>query len=116
MFILCVIVSCVLAFLVMGMGAAQLNGVPQAIAVMDRVGAKRLATISGWLLLAAAGGLVVGLFWAPIGIIAAAGLVAYFLVAVALHIRIKDSIGQILNPLVPAAIAAIALLLRIATA
>jgi hypothetical protein len=116
MFVLCAIVSGVLAFLVMGMGAAQLNGVPQAIAVMDRVGAKRLATVSGSLLLAAAAGLVIGLFWAPLGVAASGGLVAYFLTATGFHIRIKDAIGQILNPLVPAAIAAVALALRIATA
>ena len=116
MFVLCVIVCVVLAFLAMGMGAAQLNGVPQAIAVMDHVGAKRLATLSGTLLLAAAGGLIVGLFWAPIGIAAAAGLVLYFLIAAGMHIKVKDPIGQVLNPLVPAAISAVALYLRIATA
>jgi ABC-type transport system involved in cytochrome bd biosynthesis fused ATPase/permease subunit len=116
MFVLCAVVCSVLAFLAMGMGAAQLNRVPQAIGVMEQVGAKHLAPVSGWLLLAAAAGLVIGLFWAPIGIAAAAGLVAYFLIAAALHIRVKDPIGQIFNPLVPAAIAAAALALRITTA
>jgi hypothetical protein len=116
MFVLCVIVCSLLAFLAFGMGAAQLNKVPQAIAVMDHVGAKRLAPLSGWLLIAAATGLVVGLFWAPIGIVAAAGLVLYFLIAAAMHVRVKDPIGQILNPLVPAAVAGVALYLRIATA
>jgi hypothetical protein len=106
MFVLCVIVCSVLAVLAFGMGAAQLNKVPQAIAVMDHVGAKRLAPLSGWLLIAAAVGLVVGLFWAPIGIAAAAGLVLYFLIAALMHVRVKDPIGQILNPLVPAAISA----------
>jgi hypothetical protein len=116
MFVLCVIVCSVLAVLAFGMGAAQLNKVPQAIAVMDHVGAKRLAPLSGWLLIAAAVGLVVGLFWAPIGIAAAAGLVLYFLIAALMHVRVKDPIGQILNPLVPAAISAAALYLRLATA
>jgi hypothetical protein len=116
MFVLCVIVCSVLAFLAMGMGAAQLNGVPQAIAVMDHVGAKGLAKVSGFLLLAAALGLVIGLFWAPIGIAAAAGLLAYFVIAAGFHVKVRDPIGQILNPLVPAAISAVALYLRIATA
>ena len=116
MFVVCVVVCSVLAFLALGMGAAQLNGVPQAIAVMEHVGAKRLAPVSGKLLLAAALGLVVGLFWAPIGIAAAAGLVAYFVIAAIMHVRVSDPIGQILNPLVPAALAAVALALRTTTA
>jgi hypothetical protein len=115
-FVACVVVSSVLAFLSIGIGAAQLNGVPQAIAVMDHVGAKRLAPISGVLLLAAAVGLMVGLFWAPIGVAAGAGLVAYFVIAALFHIKVNDPIGQIMNPLVPAVIAAIALWLRVATA
>jgi hypothetical protein len=116
MFVLCVVVCSVLAVLAFGMGAAQLNKVPQAIAVMDHVGAKRLAPTSGWLLIAAAIGLVVGLFWAPVGIAAASGLVLYFAIAAVMHVRVRDPIGQILNPLVPAAISAVALYLRIATA
>jgi hypothetical protein len=114
-FVVCIVVSAVLAFLVMGMGAAQLNGVPQAVEVMKRVGAGRFVRLSGILLLLAALGLIVGLFWAPIGVAASAGLVLYFLIAVGFHIKIHDSIGQILNPLVPAAISALALWLRIAT-
>jgi uncharacterized membrane protein len=114
-FVVCVIVSLLLAFISMGMGAAQRNGVPQAIDVMERVGARRLAPLSGALLLAAAAGLVAGLFWAPIGIAAAGGLVAYFVIAAGFHVKARDSIGQTINPLVPAAIAAVALWLRVST-
>ncbi len=115
MFVVCAVVCSVLSFLTMGMGAAQIQGVPQAIAVMERVGARNLADTSGRLLIAATVGLIVGLFWAPLGIAAAAGLVAYFLIAVIFHIKIHDNLGQIANPLVPAALAAVALWLRIAT-
>jgi hypothetical protein len=39
---------------------------------------------------AAAVGLAVGLFWRPLGIAAAVGLVAFFVLATALHIRHRD--------------------------
>ena len=39
---------------------------------------------------AAAAGIVVGLWWPPIGIAAASGAVIYFLVAVAAHLRVGD--------------------------
>lgn len=41
-------------------------------------------------LLAGAAGLVVGLFWTPIGVITGACLVVYFIVAVGFHIRTGD--------------------------
>jgi hypothetical protein len=66
------------------------------------------------ILLAGAAGLILGLFWAPIGIAAAIGLVCYFVVAVAFHIRANDT-QHLSTPLMLAVIAAIALVLRIAT-
>jgi hypothetical protein len=35
-------------------------------------------------------GIVAGLFWWPIGVVAAAGVVLYFVGAVSAHIRVKD--------------------------
>ena len=70
MFVACVVLCAFLALISLGIGAAQLNGVPQAIAVLDHVGAKRFAAVSGGLLLLGLLGLVVGLFWAPIGVAA----------------------------------------------
>ena len=46
----------------------------------------RLAVLEG----AAAAGIVVGLWWPPIGIAAASGAVIYFLGAVAAHLRVGD--------------------------
>lgn len=47
-----------------------------------------------WLLataeIAAAVGLVVGLFWWPLGVAAAIGIILYFLGAVGAHLRAKD--------------------------
>jgi hypothetical protein len=65
-------------------------------------------------LLAGAAGLIFGLFWPPIGIAAAIGLVIYFLVAVAFHIRADDA-KNLPTPLAIAVIAAAALILRLAT-
>jgi hypothetical protein len=66
------------------------------------------------ILLAGAAGLVLGLFWAPIGVAAAIGVVLYFLAAIASHIRADDT-EHLPAPLVIAAIAAATLILRLAT-
>ncbi|MGH2963613.1 MAG: DoxX family protein [Solirubrobacterales bacterium] len=69
-----------------------------------------LATI----LLAGVAGLLVGLFWAPIGVAAAAALACYFLVAIASHIRAGDA-EHLATPVAVELIAAATLALRIAT-
>jgi hypothetical protein len=66
------------------------------------------------ILLAGAAGLVLGLWWAPIGVAAAIGLICYFAVAIAFHIRARDE-AHLPTPLVMAAIAVAALVLRLAT-
>jgi DoxX-like family len=38
-------------------------------------------------------GLLIGIFWRPLGIAAASGLVLYFLGAVITHLRVKDTKG-----------------------
>lgn len=67
-----------------------------------------------FVLLAATAGLIAGLLWAPIGITAAAGLVCYFGVAIAAHIRADDA-KNLPVPLTMLALAIAALALRIAT-
>ncbi|MFD6277814.1 DoxX family protein [Streptomyces sp. NPDC060209] len=42
---------------------------------------------------AGAGGLIIGLWWVPIGIAAAVGLTLYFIGAVATHLRARDYKG-----------------------
>jgi hypothetical protein len=69
-----------------------------------------LATV----LLAGAAGLLLGLVWAPVGVAAAAGVICYFAVAIAFHIRADDARG-LPTPVTIAVIAAIALALRLAT-
>jgi hypothetical protein len=66
------------------------------------------------ILLAGAAGLVLGLFWAPVGVAATIGVVLYFLAAIASHIRADDT-EHLPAPLVIGAIAAATLILRLAT-
>ena len=68
-----------------------------------------------FILLAGATGLIAGLLWAPIGVAAAIGVVCYFLLAIAAHIRADDAVN-LPTPVVIALIAVAALILRIATA
>ncbi|MFD6425132.1 DoxX family protein [Streptomyces sp. NPDC060198] len=64
--------------------------------------------------IAGAGGLVVGLWWGPLGIAAATGLALYFAGAVATHLRVKDFKGT--PPAISlAVIAAVLVALRVAT-
>ncbi|MFI9507908.1 DoxX family protein [Nocardia sp. NPDC052566] len=63
-------------------------------------------------LLAGAGGLVAGLWWAPIGIAAAVGLVVYFAAATGFHVKGREW-SNIAAPIVVLLLAAVALVLRI---
>jgi hypothetical protein len=70
----------------------------------------RLAAV----LLVASAALIIGTWWAPLGVAASAGLLAYFLLAVGFHVRAKD-VAHVMTPLVLVVLAAAALILRIAT-
>jgi hypothetical protein len=63
------------------------------------------------ILLAGAVGLIAGLFWAPIGVAAAIGLVCYFTLAVVAHFRHNDQ-RNLPAPLVLLALAAAVLIVR----
>jgi hypothetical protein len=65
-------------------------------------------------LLSAAAALIAGLLWAPVGVAAAIGLVCYFIVAVAFHIRAHDA-EHLPTPLAIALLAAAILILRLST-
>jgi hypothetical protein len=115
MFAATVVISALLAVLLAFSAARKLSHHPQVVQTYVRVGVPEdkldyLAII----LLAGAAGLILGLFWAPIGVAAAIGLVCYFLVAVAFHIR-ADDVEHLPTPVVIALIAAASLALRLAT-
>jgi sorbitol-specific phosphotransferase system component IIC len=65
--------------------------------------------------LAGAAGLLVGLAWAPLGIAAAAGLVAYFVGAIIAHLRVKDMAG-LGAPVVPLVLSIASLVTRVLSA
>lgn len=115
MFIATVVVSALLAALLAFSAVRKLSHREEVVQAYAKAGVPEdrldhLATI----LLAGASGLILGLVWAPIGVAAAVGLVIYFLVAVAFHIRAGDA-QHLPTPLVIALLAAAALVLRLAT-
>jgi DoxX-like protein len=86
-----IIVSVLLAALLCAAAVRKLSHTDEVERSYLRAGVpadklNRLAAI----LLAGAAGLIAGLFWTPIGIAAAGGLVAYFLIAIGFHFRAKD--------------------------
>jgi uncharacterized membrane protein YbjE (DUF340 family) len=115
MFVATATVSALLAALLAFTAVRKLSHREEVVASYTRVGVPEdkldhLAVI----LLAAAAGLILGLFWAPIGVAAAAGLIVYFIVAIAAHIRADDE-EHLPTPLTMEAIAVAALILRLAT-
>ncbi len=116
MFLACVIVTVLLALLLFGSSMGKFQGVPQVEQLIEHVGMGRHLRLLGWLELAGAVGLIVGLFVAPIGIAAAIGVVLYMLGAVIAHLRVRDGVQQVLAPVVPLLFAVAALVLRLATA
>jgi DoxX-like family len=115
LFVATVIVSSVLAALLVFAAARKLSHRPEVVATYVRVGVPEdkldyLAII----LLAGAAGLILGLFWGPIGVAAGVGVVCYFLVAIASHIRANDE-ENLPTPIAIEAIAVAALALRLAT-
>lgn len=115
MFLATVIVSILLAALLVFAAIRKLSHREEVVRTYLRVGVPEdkldyLATI----LLAGAGGLILGLFWAPIGVAAGVGVICYFLVAIAAHIRADDA-RNLPTPVAIAVIAGAALAVRIAT-
>jgi hypothetical protein len=114
-FVATVTVSILLAALLAYAAVRKLSHDPRVVETYVRVGVPEdkldyLAAI----LLAGAAGLVLGLIWAPIGIAAACGVIAYFILAIASHVRANDE-RNLFTPVLIALIAAAALILRIAT-
>lgn len=114
MFVVCVIVSVLLALAAAGSAAGKLTKNPKVVEGMTAVNVPmswlpRLALAE----LAGAVGLLVGLAVAPLGIAAAIGLVAYFVGAVAAHVRVGNK--DVAPAAALAVVAVAALVLRIAT-
>jgi uncharacterized membrane protein YphA (DoxX/SURF4 family) len=115
MFLATSIVSILLAAVLVASASGKLRHDPKQMETMHKVGfpASKL-----WLLaaaeLAGAAGLAVGLFWWPLGVAAAIGVIGYFVGAVASHLRVRDF--KVAPPVVLLVIAAGALALRLLSA
>jgi uncharacterized membrane protein YphA (DoxX/SURF4 family) len=114
MFIAAAVLSSILALALVVSGRGKLVRDPQVMKVMTKVG---VPDDKLWLLataeIAGAVGIVVGLFWWPIGVAAAAGVVLYFVAAVGSHLRVKD--WNVAAPLALLVAAAAVLVLRALT-
>jgi hypothetical protein len=105
------VVSALLAALLMFSAALKLSGKPGVIESYARVGVdRRKLPLLAAVLLAGAGGLLVGLWWTPLGIAAAGALVVYFALALLAHVR-HDDMSHAATPAVLLALAAVDALL-----
>ena len=108
------IVSVLLAALLAFAAARKLSHREDVVASYVRVGVspEKLDYLA-FILLAGAAGLVLGSFWAPIGIAAGIGVVCYFALAVAAHLRHHDE-RNLPTPIVIELLALAAIALRVA--
>ncbi|MCO1654850.1 DoxX family protein [Pseudonocardia humida] len=92
MIVASLITSSTLAALLVASAALKLSHREAVVQSYQRVGVpeNRLDLLAG-ILLAGASGLLAGLIWPPVAVAAAAGLLCYFLIAVAAHVRAHDS-------------------------
>jgi uncharacterized membrane protein YphA (DoxX/SURF4 family) len=111
MFIATILVSAVLAALLVFSGAGKLRRDAAQVKVMETVG---FPLDKLWLLASAefagAVGLVIGLFWWPLGVAAAIGVILYFIGAVVSHLRVRD---RATNAVLPLVLAVAAFVLRL---
>ena len=107
------VVAIALAALLTYSAIRKLTHKPRVVQSYTRVGVPEDALdYLAFVLLLAAAGLVLGVFSPPIGIAAAIGVIVYFAVAIAAHIRAGDA-QHVGMPLAIFTLAAITLVLRI---
>jgi len=86
-----IVVSSLLAALISYSAVLKLTHRPKVVEDYRRAGVpERWLNWLAALLLGSAAALVAGHWWAPAGIASASGLIAYFALAVAFHVRAKD--------------------------
>ena len=110
------LVSLLLAAALIYSALRKLSHRPDVVAAYARVGVPpaKLDYLAA-ILLAGSAGLVVGLFWAPLGIAAAACLVVYFALAASAHVR-ADDLRNLPTPVVIELLALAALVLQLEAA
>lgn len=117
MFIATLVVSALLALAFLGAGVGKVTGAEPKIAEMaGHVGfTARSYRGIGALEIAGAAGVLVGLYFAPLGIAASIGLALLMAGAVIAHIRVKDKFAMIAPSAALGVVAVVALVLRAAT-
>ncbi len=114
MFIAYIIVAIVMAFMAVGSGVAKLQHNPRIVTGINGV----IGVPMPWFPvlaaceIAGALGILIGIFWPPLGLAAAVGLVVYFVGAIVAHLRVRDFTG-VRNPVLPLVLALATLVLRI---
>src|SRR3954447_18328253 len=116
MFIALVVVTVLLAAICLNSAAMKVRQNEQVLAVIHgTVGVpKQYLPALAALEIAGAAGLLLGLWLEPLGVLAATGLVAYFVGAGGGHLRVHDT-KNLAMPLPPLVLAVAALVLRLAT-
>jgi uncharacterized membrane protein YphA (DoxX/SURF4 family) len=117
MFIATLVVSALLALAFFGAGLTKLTAAESKLAEgASHVGfsANSYRAIGG-LEVAGAAGVLVGLYFAPLGVAAAIGLTLLMIGAVIAHVRVKDKFAMTAPSGVLAVVAVVALVLRLAT-
>jgi uncharacterized membrane protein YphA (DoxX/SURF4 family) len=116
MFIALVITTVLLAIMCAASASMKLRKNEQAVAAIGgTVGVPlRFFPVLAALELAGAAGILIGLWLEPLGVMAAAGLVIYFVAAAIGHLRVGDTKGLTM-PAAPLVLSIAVLALRIAT-
>jgi uncharacterized membrane protein YphA (DoxX/SURF4 family) len=112
MFVVCAIVSVLLAVMLLASAGAKLVKAPPVVQNLGAIGVPlawfpRLAVLE----ILGAIGLIVGLFAPPIGVAAAIGVLCYFAAALSFHVRAGDR--NLAPPLVFFVLAVVALITRL---
>ncbi|MBQ0854695.1 DoxX family protein [Streptomyces sp. BH-SS-21] len=94
MFIAYAIVAALMSAVLLASAGAKFTRPKRLVDQMSTIGLPYGALpFLGVAQIAGAGGLVIGLWWAPLGIAAAVALTLYFIGAVAAHLRARDYTG-----------------------
>ncbi|MGY6650808.1 DoxX family protein [Amycolatopsis sp. TRM77291] len=112
-----VVLSVLLAAIFAALGVAKILRQPALVSRTERLGfSVRGIQGIGVLELAGAAGLVAGFSWRPLGIAAAAGLVALLIGAAVFHVRAGDQIKDVAPPVWLALVSAAAAVTAIVSA
>jgi hypothetical protein len=112
MFVAYTVIAVLLTLALLASATAKLRRVPQLVAGLTGLGVPLgLFPFLAACEIAGAGGLLIGLWYPPVGVAAAIGLVLYFLGAVGAHLRGRDFKG-LPNAAVMLAASAAALILE----